>query len=192
MNTSRMEAFSDGVIAVLITILVLELHAPQGADWIALRGVLPGFLVYALSFVFLGSYWTNHHHMLKLMDRVNGQILWANLHLLFWLSLVPFVTAWMGTHLFQPVPTALYGAVLCLAGAAYGLLSAAIIRDQGAGSRLKAAFGRDVKGISSAVLYGAAVPLAFFAPKASVAIYVSVTLLWLVPDPRVERLLRSE
>jgi len=182
-----MEAFSDGVIAVLITILVLELHAPQGSEWHALRLVLPGFLAYALSFVFLGIYWNNHHHMLQLTDRVNGAILWANLHLLFWLSLIPFVTAWMGQHPLTPAPTALYGAVLFLAGFAYTILEQLIIADQGAQSPLKAAVGRDLKAKLSVFLCIVAIPLALFAPIAADAVFVCVALTWLVPDRRIER-----
>jgi uncharacterized membrane protein len=187
MTTARMEAFSDGVIAVLITILVLELHAPGGADLNGLLVVAPGFLVYALSFVFLGIYWNNHHHMLMLTEHVNGRILWANLHLLFWLSLVPFVTAWMGQHPFEAVPTALYGLVLLLAAVAYTILQGAIIADQGARSHLAAAVGRDAKGKISALLYLVAIPLALAIPAFADVIYIAVALVWLVPDRRIER-----
>jgi uncharacterized membrane protein len=186
MTTGRMEAFTDGVIAVLITILVLELHAPSGAGWEALRAVAPGFLVYALSFVFLGIYWNNHHHMLTLTKRVNGRILWANLHLLFWLSLVPFVTAWMGAHPLQPAPTAMYGIVLFLAGFGYTMLQKSIIADQGPGSPLAAAVGRDAKGNLSVLLYLVAIPLSLFYPGAADIIYLTNALVWLVPDRRIE------
>jgi uncharacterized membrane protein len=186
MSKGRMEAFSDGVIAILITIMVLELKVPHGADAAALRPLLPVFLSYALSFVFLGIYWNNHHHMLHAVDRVNGAILWANLHLLFWLSLVPFVTGWMGDNHAAPLPTALYGLVLFLCGVAYLILAKTIVAHQGPGSRLKAAIGRDAKGKLSALLYAAAIPLAFFQRALSIAIYILVALLWLVPDRRIE------
>src|SRR5438046_2018516 len=161
MTRTRLEAFSDGVIAILITIMVLELKVPQGNDWAALRPVLPVFLTYVLSFVFLGIYWNNHHHMLHMVERINGKILWANMHLLFWLSLVPFVTGWMGENHFAPLPTAIYGAVLLFSGIAYYILEQTIIRSQGANSKLEAAVGTDRKGLASVVLYAVAVPLAF-------------------------------
>lgn len=186
MNTDRMEAFSDGVIAILITIMVLELRVPHGADWNALRPMLPVFLSYLLSFVFLGIYWNNHHHMMVLTDEISGAILWANLHLLFWLSLIPFATAWMGENHVAPLPTAIYGCVLLLAAIAYTILQQAIIRRQGSGSKLKAAVGKDRKGISSALLYAVAIPLAFVHQLIAVAIYVFVAMIWLVPDRRIE------
>jgi len=186
MSKGRLEAFSDGVIAILITIMVLELKVPHGADAEALRPLLPVFLSYVLSFVYLGIYWNNHHHMFQLADRINGRILWANLHLLFWLSLVPFVTGWMGENHFAPLPTAVYGAVLLLAGVAYLILQNAIIAQQGQGSRLAAAVGRDVKGKLSAALYAVAIPSAFFHRWIAGAIYVFVALMWLVPDRRIE------
>jgi uncharacterized membrane protein len=186
VNKSRLEAFSDGVIAILITIMVLELRIPHGTGWTALGPTLPGFLTYVLSFVFLGIYWNNHHHMIHMADRVNGRILWANLHLLFWLSLVPFVTGWMGENHNATVPTAAYGTVLLLAALAYTILQRAIVAAQGAGSRLKEAVGGDAKGLASLGLYAAAIPLAFVAPWISDAIYVLVALIWLVPDPRIE------
>lgn len=191
MTTGRMEAFSDGVIAVLITILVLDLHAPPGASWTAVEPILPDFLTYALSFIYLGIYWNNHHHMLKLTERVNGRILWANLHLLFWLSLLPFTTAWWGTHPLQTAPTALYGVDLLLAGVAYFILQTVIIADQGPQSRLAHAVGRDIKGKSSVLLYAAAIPLAFALPAVSDLVYVLVALIWLAPDPRIERAIRG-
>jgi uncharacterized membrane protein len=186
VSKGRLEAFSDGVIAIIITIMVLELRVPHGAEWAALRPVLPMFLTYVLSFVYLGIYWTNHHHMLQAADRITGRILWANLHLLFWLSLVPFVTGWMGENHFAPAPTALYGAVMLLAGVAYLLLQQGIIAQQGPGSRLAEAVGRDLKGKASAVLYAVAIPLAFANQWISDAIFVLVALMWLVPDRRIE------
>jgi uncharacterized membrane protein len=186
MSKGRLEAFSDGVIAILITIMVLELKVPHGADGEALLPVLPIFLSYVLSFVFLGIYWNNHHHMLQLTTRINGGILWANLHLLFWLSLVPFTTGWMGENSFAPLPTAAYGVVLLLAGVAYVVLQGRIIADQGEGSKLAAAVGRDLKGKLSALSYAVAVPLAFVRPWIAHSAYVLVALMWLVPDRRIE------
>jgi uncharacterized membrane protein len=186
MNKARLEAFSDGVIAILITIMVLELKIPHGAGWEALRPLVPVFLTYVVSFTFVGIYWNNHHHMLHLATTITGKILWANLHLLFWLSLIPFATGWMGENDFAPLPTALYGVVLLLAGVAYLILQKAIIASQGAESRLAAAVGRDLKGKLSAVLYAIAIPSAFANHWVSQAIYVGVALMWLVPDPRIE------
>jgi TMEM175 potassium channel family protein len=186
MHKGRVEAFSDGVIAILITIMILELKVPPGADAAALAPVLPVFLVYVLSYVMLGIYWSNHHHMLQATERVNGKILWANLHLLFWLSLTPFVTAWMGRTHAAKVPTAAYGGVLLLAGVAYIILQAAIIAAHGPGSKLAAAVQRDVKGKVSILGYAAAIPLAFVNPVISIVLYVAVVLLWLVPDRRIE------
>ena len=186
MNTERLSAFSDGVIAILITIMVLELKVPHGTDLAALSGLVPIFLVYVLSFVILGIYWNNHHHMFYLTDRITGGILWANLHLLFWLSLMPFVTGWMGENHFAPIPTALYGAVLLMSGVAYYILEQAIIRSQGPQSKLKAAVGNDFKGMISVVLYAVAIPLAFVHQVFADALYVSVALMWLIPDRRIE------
>jgi uncharacterized membrane protein len=186
MSKGRLEAFSDGVIAILITIMVLELKVPHGADWSALRPLLPVFLTYVLSFVFLGIYWNNHHHLLHMADRINGTILWANLHLLFWLSLVPFVTGWMGENHFESVPAAVYGGVLLMAGAAYTILQRAIIAAQGPGSRLAAALGSDLKGKLSLGAYALAVALAFVNQWLSDGLYVFVALMWLVPDRRIE------
>jgi uncharacterized membrane protein len=186
MNKTRLEAFSDGVIAILITIMVLELKIPHGTDLDALRPVLPVFLTYVMSFVFVGIYWNNHHHMLHLATTINGKILWANLHLLFWLSLVPFATGWMGENCFAALPTACYGAVLLLAGVAYVILQNAIIATQGPRSRLAAAVGRDLKGKLSTVLYLIAIPSAFASRWIAEGIYVAVALMWLVPDPRIE------
>jgi uncharacterized membrane protein len=186
MSRSRLEAFSDGVIAVLITILVLELKVPHGVDAAALTPVLPVFLSYVLSFVFLGIYWSNHHHMLHMADRINGKILWANLQLLFWLSLTPFVTAWMGENGAAPLPTAVYGAVLLLAGVAYTVLQNAIIALQGPDSKLKEAVRGDRKGKISLLAYVTAIPMAFFDRRISIVLYVAVALMWLVPDRRIE------
>ena len=186
MTKGRLEAFSDGVIAILITIMVLELRTPEAADWNALRPEVPILVTYVLSFVFLGIYWTNHHHMLHMVERVNGKILWANLHLLFWLSLTPFVTAWMGENGAAPLPTALYGAVLLLAGVAYTILQNVIIRSQGPGSKLGEAVRGDVKGKMSILGYAAAIPLAFVDRRISIALYVAVAATWLVPDRRIE------
>jgi TMEM175 potassium channel family protein len=187
MSGERLNAFSDGVIAILITILVLELKVPHGTELAALSPILPVFLVYVLSFVVIAIYWTNHHHMLSLTDRITGGILWANLHLLFWLSLMPFVTGWMGENHFAPLPTALYGVVLMMAGVAYFILEQVIIRSQGPNSKLKAAVGNDAKGKISVILYLIAIPLAFVHQLLSDALYVSVALIWLVPDPRIEQ-----
>ena len=186
IGKQRLEAFSDGVIAILITIMVLELKIPHSSTWAALQPVLPTLLVYALSFVFLGIYWNNHHHMFHLVDQVNGSILWANLHLLFWLSLVPFVTGWMGENRFAPLPTAAYGVVLLLAGIAFVILQSTIIAHQGPNSRLAAAVGRDLKGKLSALLYAIAIPMAFVQQMISGAIYIIVALMWLIPDRRIE------
>jgi uncharacterized membrane protein len=187
MSTGRMEAFSDGVLAIVITVMVLELPTPHGATWGALHDALPVLLSYVLSFVYIGIYWSNHHHMLQVTDRVTGLILWANLHLLFWLSLVPFTTAWMGENHFAATPAAAYGLVLLAAAVAYYALQEAIIRDQGPASRLARAVGHDRKGRMSPFLYATAVGLSFVDRWLAVAIYVGVALMWLVPDRRVER-----
>ena len=187
MSKGRLEAFSDGVIAILITIMVLELRIPHGADFAALQPTLPAFLVYVLSFVNLGIYWNNHHHLLHTVTTVNGKILWANQHLLFWLSLVPFTTGWMGENHFAALPTAVYGADLLLAAIAYWILVRVIIAAQGARSPLAAAVGKDVKGKLSPALYAAAIPLAFVHQGIADAIYIIVALMWLVPDRRIER-----
>ena len=191
MTKARVEAFSDGVIAILITIMVLELKVPHGTDWTALEPVLPVFLTYVLSFVFLGIYWSNHHHMLHAADRVNGAVLWANLHLLFWLSLTPFVTGWMGENHFAALPTAVYGMVLLLSAIAYTILQTTIIRLEGPHSRLARAVQRDWKGKLSMLLYAIAIPTAFFSPLPASALYVVVALIWLVPDRRIESTLRG-
>ena len=190
MGKSRLEAFSDGVIAVIITIMVLELKVPHGESLDALTQVLPVFLVYVLSFVYVGIYWNNHHHMLHACDRVTGPILWANLHLLFWLSLFPFATAWMGENHFAATPAALYGCVQLAAAAAFTILQQAIIRSQGADSLLKNALGRDRKGKLSVVFYLAAILAALFVSRwVSFSLYVLVALIWFVPDRRIERAL---
>jgi uncharacterized membrane protein len=186
MHKSRLEAFSDGVIAILITIMVLELKIPQGADWGAVRPLIPVFGTYVLSYVFLGIYWNNHHHMIQLADRINGKILWANLHLLFWLSLIPFATGWMGENHFAPLPTAMYGIVLLLAAIAYLMLQQAVIAEHGPDSKLAAAVGRDIKGKLSVGLYATAIPIAFRYQWLAETLYVGVALMWLVPDRRIE------
>jgi len=181
MSKGRLEAFSDGVIAILITIMVLELKVPRGADWAALHSVIPLFLSYLLSFVFLGIYWNNHHHLLQAIKQVDGRVLWANLHLLFWLSLIPFVTGWLGeTHL-AAVPTALYGVVLLLAAVAYFILTRALIALHGRDSTLAMAVGRDFKGKVSVAIYAVAIPLALVQAWLAAALYVLVAVLWLVP-----------
>jgi uncharacterized membrane protein len=187
MSKSRMEIFSDAVLAIIITIMVLEIKVPHGTELAALRPLIPVFLSYALSFLYLGIYWSNHHHMLYVTHQVNGAILWANLHLLFWLSLVPFVTGWMGESHLAPGPTAAYGVILVLAAIAYLLLQHAILRQEGPDSTLGAAVGRDRKGKLSPLLYVLAIPVAFLRPWMAAALYVVGALIWLVPDRRIER-----
>jgi uncharacterized membrane protein len=189
MPKTRLEAFSDGVVAILITIMVLELRVPAGADWAALRTLGPTLTAYVMSFVYLGIYWTNHHHLFHTVDRVTGGTLWANLHLLFWLSLVPFVTNWMGEHPREALPTALYGGVLLCAGLAYSILVRVIVHAQGAHSRLKAAIGNDMKGNVSLALYVAAILATRVRHEIAWGFYALVALIWLVPDPRIERAL---
>jgi TMEM175 potassium channel family protein len=189
MSKNRLEAFSDGVIAIIITIMVLEMKPPLGAEPSALQPLFYIFLSYVMSFVYLGIYWNNHHHMLHATRRVSGSILWANLHLLFWLSLVPFVTGWMGENHFAPAPTALYGVVLLLAAIAYYILQRAILTSEGPGSLLATAVGTDLKGKLSPFLYLIAIPLAFVEESLSGAIYAFVALIWLIPDRRIERVL---
>ena len=192
MNKSRLEAFSDGVIAILITIMVLELRIPHGDDLGALGPLLPVFLTYILSFIYLGIYWNNHHHMLQATREINGGIMWANLHLLFWLSLVPFVTGWMGENHFAPLPTAVYGVVLLCSAIAYVVLQTLIVKHHhGENVKLKEAVGNDLKGKISPVLYAAAIPLAFYNQWISDAIYVFVAGMWLVPDRRIEKKLNK-
>jgi len=186
MGKDRLAAFSDGVIAILITIMVLELRVPHGADWHALSAVVPAFSTYVLSFIYLAIYWNNHHHLLHTAARVDGLILWANAHLLFWLSLVPAATAWMGENLAAPLPTAVYGAVLLMPAIAYYLLQQAIVRRNGRHSVLAEALGRDIKGKLSPLLYATGIGLSFVYPWASIALYVLVALMWLIPDRRIE------
>jgi uncharacterized membrane protein len=186
MTKGRLEAFSDGVMAIIITIMVLELEPPDGATREALAPLFPIFVTYVVSFLFIGIYWNNHHHLLHASDRVNGGILWANIHLLFWLSLVPFVTGWVGHNYAAPLPTAIYGAVLLASGIAYTILARAIVSLHGTHSRLAQALGRDRKGKISLACYASAIPLAFLAPWISDVLYVVVALIWLVPDRRIE------
>ena len=186
MDTGRLEAFTDGVIAILITIMILELKVPHEPTWSALGPMLPVFLAYVLSFVFLGIYWSNHHHMLQAAERVNGGVLWANLHLLFWLSLVPFVTSWMGENHYAAIPTAAYGVVLFCAAIAYYILQGAIVREQGPDSTIARALGSDVKGKLSPLMYLSAIGLAFVRPWMADVLYAAVALMWLVPDRRIE------
>jgi uncharacterized membrane protein len=188
VSTTRLEAFSDAVIAILITIMVLELRAPEGTHVADLRDLTPTFLSYVLSFVYLGIYWNNHHHLFQATKQVNGLILWANLHLLFWLSLFPFVTSWMGEHSFAKVPTAVYGVVFLLAAIAYYLLQQAIVHDEGRDSPLALALGTDLKGKLSPIVYLACIPLALVNQWIAVAGYVGVALVWLVPDRRLRDL----
>jgi uncharacterized membrane protein len=182
-----MEIFSDAVFAIIMTIMVLELKVPHGVELAALSAVLPVFLTYVLSFVYLGIYWNNHHHLLSVTNQVSGGILWANLHLLFWLSLIPFVSGWMGENRFAALPTALYGAILLLAGCAYLLLQREILVLEGPGSVLAAAVGKDWKGKVSLLLYALGIALAFLSPWMAGAVYVTAALMWLVPDRRIER-----
>ena len=191
MGKGRLEAFSDGVIAIIITIMVLEMKVPRGESFAALRPLVPVFLSYVLSFLYVGIYWNNHHHMLHVTTRVTGSILWANLHLLFWLSLFPFATGWMGQNHFALPPSALYGFVLLMAGIAYVILQRAIILSQGPSSVLRKAIGSDWKGKVSPLLYVAGILSSLFSPWLAQAIYVVVALLWLIPDRRIEHALRQ-
>ncbi len=187
MPKTRLEAFSDGVLAIIITIMVLELKVPHGESLSALQPLLPAFFSYILSFVYIGIYWNNHHHMLHTVKQVTGGVLWANLHLLFWLSLLPFATGWMGENHFSPLPTGVYGVVLLMAAVAYWVLAAAIIREEGKDLLLAKAIGKDIKGKISVVFYAVAIALAFVDERIAQAIYVLVALMWLVPDRRIER-----
>jgi len=189
MTTNRMEAFSDGVIAIIITIMVLELRAPHEAHWQALAPLVPVFLSYLLSFVFLGIYWSNHHHLLQAVDHVNGRVLWANLHLLFWLSLIPFTTAWIGENHFAPQPLAAYGIVLLAASIAYYILTRVLIALHGSDSTLSRAIGKDFKGKISSLICFVAIPLAFLKWWLAFGLYVLIAIIWLVPDRRIERTL---
>ncbi len=189
MNKSRLEAFSDGVIAVIITIMVLELKVPHGEGLAALAPLLPVLAAYVLSFVYVGIYWNNHHHMMHAVKQINGSILWANLHLLFWLSLVPFFTGWLAENHYAPTPVAAYGFVLLMAGLAYYLLSQCLVHSHGADSPLARAVGRDRKGIISVVVYAVAIACSFFNEWISMALYVAVAMMWFVPDRRIEKVL---
>jgi len=191
VGKNRLEAFSDGVIAIIITIMVLELKVPHGTSFADLAPLLPVFLSYVLSFVYVGIYWNNHHHMLHACSRVSGTVLWANLHLLFWLSLLPFATGWMGENHFAPLPSALYGAVLLAAAISYWILQQTIIAAQGTGSTLKAAVGRDWKGKLSPVIYLVGIATTFVWPWVAQALYVAVAAMWLIPDRRIEKTLHG-
>ncbi len=187
MKTSRLEAFSDGVLAIIITIMVLEMKAPHGDNLAALRPLLPVFLSYLLSFAYIGIYWNNHHHLFQAAENVNGRTLWANLHLLFWLSLVPFVTSWMGENRFAAWPVALYGVVLLMAAVAYYILTYTLIRQHGSDSRLATAIGSDLKGKVSLLAYGIAVPLSFLNRWLAFSVYVVMAIVWFIPDRRIEK-----
>jgi uncharacterized membrane protein len=192
MGKDRLAAFSDGVIAIIITIMVLEVHVPHGADWAALTTIAPSLVTYVLSFIYVAIYWNNHHHLLHTAVRVDGAILWANSNLLFWLSIIPVATAWMGQNLLAPLPTAIYGATLLMPAIAYYLLQRAIIHRHGEHSVLAEALGRDLKGKLSPVLYIAGIVLAFVSPWVSMGLYVLVAILWLVPDRRIEKMIGRE
>ncbi len=192
MDKGRIEAFSDGVIAILITIMVLELRPPAGADLAALLPLIPIFLSYVLSFIFLGIYWNNHHHLFQVVQQVNGRVLWANLHLLFWLSLISFATAWMGENNFAAWPVALYGMVLLMAGFAYFLLVRSLLALHGKDSTLAVAVGNDFKGKISIVIYAIAIPIAFLIPGVSFALYVLVAVIWFIPDRRIEKVISGQ
>ncbi len=191
MEKNRLEAFSDGVLAIIITLMVLEMKVPHGTDLQALKPVLPVFLTYVLSFIYVGIYWNNHHHLIKAAHKVSGGIMWANLHLLFWLSLFPFVTGWMGENHFTSVPSALYGAVLLFAAIAYFILQNRIIATEGCDSRLAMSIGRDLKGKLSPILYATGIAVAWWEPWIAGSIYALVALMWLIPDRRIERALEQ-
>ena len=192
MQRNRLEAFSDGVIAIIITIMVLELRAPKDAGWIGLQSMLPVFLSYAMSFVYLGIYWNNHHHMLHAAEHVDGRILWANMHLLFWLSLFPFCTSWMEESGFAAFPTAVYGCVLFLAALAFKFLMIAIVSHHGEDGLLRKAIGNDRKGNLSIIAYVLAIPLSFLHPWIAISIFVLVGMLWFIPDRRIETMLHHD
>jgi len=192
MNRTRLEAFSDGVLAIIITIMVLEIKVPHGNDFEALKPLIPVVISYILSFIYIGIYWNNHHHMMHTVKHVSGGILWANLHLLFWLSLVPFTTGWIGENHFAPIPMAVYGIVLLMAAVAYFILQTTIIRAQGERSLLERAVGNDIKGKMSPIIYSLAIASNFISQWVSGALYVLVALIWLIPDKRIEIILRRE
>jgi uncharacterized membrane protein len=192
MGKGRLEAFSDGVIAIIITIMVLELKVPEGSSLATLSPLLKVFLSYVISFVYIGIYWNNHHHLLAAAHKVNGGILWANLHLLFWLSLIPFITGWMGANDFANVPVAVYGVALLMCGVAYYILAQMLIAFHGKDSTLARAVGRDDKGWLSMILYAVAIPLAFVRPAIAMAIYVAVAVIWFIPDRRIEKVVKNE
>ncbi|MGH2665647.1 TMEM175 family protein [Flavobacterium sp.] len=192
MNKTRLEAFSDGVLAIIITIMVLELKVPEGADFNSLKPLIPIFLSYILSFIYIGIYWNNHHHMMHTVKQISGAILWANLHLLFWLSLIPFVTAWMGENYTAPFPMLLYGVNLLMAGIAYFILQNIIIKKHGPNSILAKAIGKDYKGKLSPILYLTGIGCAYFSPLFSGVIYLLVALIWLIPDKRIEKIIDNE
>ncbi|HXV86244.1 MAG TPA: TMEM175 family protein [Gemmatimonadales bacterium] len=192
MNKGRLEAFSDGVLAIVITIMVLEMRPPHEGAWASLSPLLPVFLSYVLSFLHLGIYWNNHHHLFQVCRHVDGRVLWANLHLLFWLSLVPFVTAWMGESRFDARPVALYGGVLLMAACAYYLLTRALLSVHGADSALARALGNDVKGKASVAVYVLAIAVSFLVPLVACALYLAVAIAWLIPDPRMEKVLAEQ
>ena len=187
MEKDRLGAFSDGVIAIIITIMVLEFRVPHGTEWIDLQPLLPIFLAYVLSFLYLAIYWNNHHHLMHATDHVDGKVLWANMHLLFWLSMVPFVTAWMAENSFAKIPTALYGIILVMSAIAYFILVRAILAHHDANQALRDVIGKDVKGKLSIVIYAVAIPLALFQAWMGIALYLVVTLVWLIPDRRIEK-----
>ena len=186
MTKGRMEAFSDGVFAIIITITVLDLHVPRGSNFAAIRPLLPIAMAYLLSFVYVGIYWNNHHHLLQASDHISGKVLWANLHLLFWLSLAPFATSWMGENHMAPLPVAAYGSMLLMAGVAYFVLTKTLLATHAPDSRLRRSIGKDRKGVTSVVTYALAIPLSFAFPRLAIAAYVAVALMWLVPDRRIE------
>jgi uncharacterized membrane protein len=192
MNKGRLEAFSDGVLAIIITIMVLELHIPHAGNPGSLRSLLPAFLSYMLSFIYIGIYWNNHHHMLHTVKRVTGSILWANLHLLFWLSLVPAATAWLGVNHFSETPSALYGVIMLMSAIAYFILQHTILKTQGSNSILQEALGNDLKGKISPILYAIAIPMAYVNQWISGSIYALVALIWLIPDKRIERIFNEK
>ena len=191
MKKGRLEAFSDGVIAIIITIMVLELKVPHGDDFISLKPLLPVLLSYMLSFIYLGIYWNNHHHLLHASDKITGGVLWANLHLLFWLSMIPFTTSWMGDSHFSPAPTSMYGIVLLMAAIAYWILQNQLLQVNGRDSVIAQALQKDLKGKISPVLYLIAIPSAFFNQWLSGLIYIVVALIWLIPDKRIERMINN-